>query len=117
MQWMRTAFVLVLVAGLVWVGWSFRSGNAGLIDLDLVWVRLHNVALWSVVGSALAAGWLFGLALAGFGWLRQRLLNRRYRKTIERLESEVHQLRSLPLSGSLRAESLEPPARAWLGRR
>lgn len=117
MQWMRSAFWLVLVSGLVWVGWSFRSGNAGLIDLDLIWLRLHNVALWSVVGSAAALGGLFGLAIAGFGWLRQRLLNRRYRKTIERLESEVHQLRSLPLAGSLRAEPVEPTGRAWLGRR
>ena len=36
--------------------------------------------------------------MAGFLGLRGLELRRRYRKTIRRLEAELHQLRSLPLS-------------------
>ena len=36
--------------------------------------------------------------LAGFTWLRLRLENRRYRRAIRRLEAELHEMRSLPLT-------------------
>jgi len=108
MQWLRTILVLALVLTLLWAGWSFRTGNAGEIDLDLVWLRVPNVAVWWALVGAAAVGASLGAFTVGFAWLRQRILNRRYRRAIERLESEVHQLRSLPLSGSLRAEPSEP---------
>lgn len=116
MQWFRTAFVLSLAAGLLWAGWSFRSGNAGVIDLELLWLHLPAVEVWwaLLVAASLGAGFAaFGV---GFAWLRQRLLNRRYRATIARLESEVHQLRSLPLAGSVRAEPRPSVVRSLFGK-
>ncbi|MEZ4330620.1 MAG: LapA family protein [Myxococcota bacterium] len=97
MQWLRTALVLAIALGLIWMGWSFRSGNAEPVDLDLVWFRMQNVPVWWALSLAVLAGTFAGGIVGGLAWLRQRLVNRRYRKTIERLESEVHQLRSLPL--------------------
>jgi uncharacterized membrane protein YciS (DUF1049 family) len=52
-----------------------------------------------VMGASLAT------AVIGFAWLRQRLLNRRYRRVIKKLETELHEMRSLPLAGSRSATS------------
>ncbi len=107
MKWVRVGIVSAMALGLLWVGWSFRSGNAGPVDVDLVWARLPGVALWWALSAAAGLGVLSGTLVVGFAWLRQRILNRRHRATIARLESELHQLRSLPLSGSVRAETDE----------
>ena len=116
MRWLRRFVFGALVLGLAWSAWSFRSGNDGVVDLDLVWIRLHNVEVWWALLMAVAAGASLGALTVGFAWLRQRILNRRHRKTIERLESEVHRLRSLPL-GANRGDAFdEPAAGASLGR-
>ena len=120
MGWI-TMLVLLSMSGLFWLAWAFRSGNAGLIDVDLLWLRVANVEVWSALAAALAAGLGIGATLVGFAWLRQRILNRRHRKTIERLENEVHRLRSLPaptdLQGTDPAAGKRPASMAgWLGR-
>jgi uncharacterized membrane protein YciS (DUF1049 family) len=92
--WM--AGLLAFVAAL-WAGWTFRSGNAGQIDLDLIWIRLPGLEIWWVVLVTLAMGVLVASLPMSFVWLRMRLLVHRYRRTIRRLEKEVHELRSLPL--------------------
>lgn len=107
MRWLRRFVFGALVLGLGWMGWSFRSGNDGVIDLDLVWVRLHNVEVWWALVMAVAVGASLGALTVGPAWLRQRILNRRHRKAIERLESEVHRLRTSMVPGSGPA-SLEP---------
>jgi uncharacterized membrane protein YciS (DUF1049 family) len=115
MKAFQTILVVAVTLGLLWIGWSFRSGNAGAIDLDLVWVRLPSVEVWWALSVATGVGMGLGAFVVGFAWLRQRILNRRYRSTIARLESELHQLRSLPLSGSVRAEVDESVGRASFG--
>jgi hypothetical protein len=107
MKWVRAGIVSTIMLGLLWVGWSFRSGNAGTVDVDLVWARLPGVELWWALCVAALLGASGGALFMGFAWMRQRILNRRHRATIARLESELHQLRSLPLSGSVRAETDE----------
>ncbi|MBK7947661.1 MAG: LapA family protein [Deltaproteobacteria bacterium] len=109
MRWLRRFVFGALVLVLGWSAWSFRSGNDGVIDLDLVWVRVHGVPVWSALGMALVVGASLGGLVVGFAWLRQRILNRRHRKAIERLESEVERLRSIPLAGG-GSPSLEPTA-------
>jgi uncharacterized membrane protein YciS (DUF1049 family) len=118
MKGIRTVLVVAATLGLLWIGWSFRSRNAGAIDLDLVGIRLPNVEVWWALSVATGIGLSLGAFVVGFAWLRQRILNRRYRSTIARLESEIHQLRSLPLSGSVRAEVDESVRRLsfWQGR-
>jgi len=89
--------LLVAFAGALWGGWAFRAGNSATIDLDLIWIRVPGLELWWVLMTAIGTGLLFGALLVGFAWLRLRLLVRRYRSAIRRLEKEVHELRSLPL--------------------
>lgn len=115
MKWVRTAIVSAITLGLLWVGWSFRSGNAGTVDVDLVWARLPGVELWWALSAAVVLGAAGSGLFFGFAWLRQRVINRRHRSTIARLESELHELRSLPLSGSVRAETDESLRRVRFG--
>ncbi len=105
MKAFRTALVVTVVLALLWVGWSFRSGNAEAIDVDLVWVRLPNVAVWWALSVAIGAGFAIGAAFVGFAWLRQRILNRRYRKAIQKLEGELEALRSVSIPGGGEAAS------------
>lgn len=117
MQWLRRLAWLALLLALLWHGVSFRSGNARPIDLDLVWLRVQNIEVWWALLLSAGVGALFAGAGLGFAWMRLRIVNRRYRKLIERLESEVHQLRSLPLVGSVRAETESVRPRASSGGR
>ncbi len=116
MKGLRAGIVAAITLGVLWVGWSFRSGNAGTVDVDLVWARLPGIELWWALSAAAVLGATGSALVFGFAWLRQRIVNRRHRTTIARLESELHQLRSLPLSGSVRAETEEPVRKFRFGR-
>ena len=85
---------------ILWLGWSFRAENATPIDLDLIWIRFPNVELWRVILVSTGIGAIVSTFFVGFAWMRSRLLNRRYRRAIRRLETELHEMRSLPLRGS-----------------
>lgn len=87
-----------LFVGLLVMGWSFRANNATPVELDLIWIRVPGVELWRIILASVAIGGVFAGTFVGFGWLRVRLENRRYRKAIRRLEAELHEMRSLPLS-------------------
>jgi uncharacterized membrane protein YciS (DUF1049 family) len=87
-----------LFIGLLWTGWSFRAGNAAPITLDLIWIRVPDVELWRVILVSIAMGAILAGTILGLAWMRVRLLNHRYRRAIGRLESELHEMRSLPLS-------------------
>jgi hypothetical protein len=91
---------LAAFIGALWIGWTFRARNSLEFDLDLIWLHLPKVEIWWVLVLAIGAGALGAALIVGFAWLRARLMIRRYRSMIRRLEKEVHQLRSLPLIGS-----------------
>lgn len=100
--WVALA-VLVLVAG-----WRFASQNASPVRIDLMVVRIGETPLWVGLLCAFAAGAVCAGLAALYEVTRLALLARRYRKAMLRLESEIHQLRNLPLS----ADEGEPPAPA-----
>ncbi len=92
--------IVGLLVGALVLGWSFPTGNSSPVDVDLIWIRVSDVALWWVILVSAGVGAFASLLVVGFAWIRGRLLNFRYRREIRRLEAELHEMRSLPLSGS-----------------
>jgi uncharacterized membrane protein YciS (DUF1049 family) len=88
----------IFVAALI-LGWRFGAANTALVEVDLLAVRLSDVTVWKLVVTSFALGAVVVALGSGFFGLRGWVLKRRYRKVIRRLESEIHQLRSLPLAG------------------
>ena len=88
----------VLFVGALIVGWSLGGANETTIDIDRLWVRIAEVKVWELTLAAFSSGAGLVLLVAGFLGTRGWLLRRRYRATIRRLESELHQMRSLPLA-------------------
>ena len=109
-----TLFVIVagLFAGALWLGGAFRVANAVPIDLDLIWVQFSNIELWLLLVAAFAAGAVLAATIVGFAWLRGWVVIRRFKKATMKLEKELHELRSLPLSGSAGAALDADPATA-----
>jgi hypothetical protein len=98
MRVVRRLLWVALAALVLVVGWRFASQNGAPVTIDLIVMRVAEASLW--VGLVSAFG--LGAICAGLGALyeitRLGLLARRYRKAVVRLESEIHQLRNLPLS-------------------
>ena len=98
MRTLRRAVVGLLFVGLFWAAWQFTHRNDAPIAVDLLVLRLAALPTWAALLGAFAAGaGLAGVALA-YELARQRLMTRRYRKAVTGLESEIHQLRNLPLA-------------------
>ncbi|MCR9097944.1 MAG: LapA family protein [bacterium] len=87
--------------------WMFYAANTAVVTVDLLGLGVIEVTVWKLTLSCFALGAVVVLLMAGFFGLRGGELRRRYRKTIRRLEGELHQLRSLPLS-----TDREPPVAA-----
>ena len=64
------------------------------------WALRRNLELWVLVVAAFTAGAAAATIVVGFAWLRGWVLVRRFKKATKKLEKELHELRSLPLSGS-----------------
>ena len=98
MRWLPRLLALALFLGALLVGWRFASENVGSVRVHFVIGEVAEIALWKALLVAFAAG----AACAGLGWLRlavkSGLMNRRYRRMLGDLESEIHQLRNLPLA-------------------
>lgn len=116
----RIAFVCLL-AGLLWAGWGFAHGNQDPVRIDLLFARTGSFALWQALAAAAFLGVLVTTLVLGFSLLRARLEARRFRKAMLGLETEVHQLRNLPLSSETKrptpaGQQGVPPATVVAGR-
>jgi hypothetical protein len=98
MRWIRRLLGLSLLLGTWWVGWQFVTGNQQPVSVDYVVGHAPEVALWKVVLASFGCG--AGLVALYTLWTSARsgLAARRYRKALGGLESEIHQLRNLPLA-------------------
>jgi len=91
----------VLVFAALFVGaWSFTHRNEALISVDLFFWATPPLALWAVLLASAGFGAVCTLSLLLLPLARGSLAARRYRKAIAGLESEIHQLRNLPLTDS-----------------
>ena len=98
---MRLASKLIWVAvfvGLLVFGWRFAANHAAQVSVHLPAVEEIQLTLWLALLLATAFGAVFTALVMFFQVARLQLLARRYRKIIKDLESEVHELRNLPLA-------------------
>ena len=98
---MRSVLRLLWVAafvGVLVIGWRFASANGAPVPVSYVFGELTDVPLWLALLAAFALGVASTALVAIYQALRRGLVMRRYRKTVRGLESELHQLRNLPLA-------------------
>jgi len=110
MQTVRRLLVIALFAGLFVVAWRFASANATEIQIDLLLLQLPAVPIWVALLTAVGLGALSAVVSLGYQVIKKNLLARRYRKKVRSLESEIHQLRNLPLAGTDSALALSADA-------
>jgi len=100
---LAAAILVAAVLGIV----KLASVNDAIVSIRYFW-GVADVPLW----QGLLAAFVSGFALASLGWLvsglRSTLVQRRYRKAVGKLESQVHELRNLPLAPGAEAD---PPGR------
>jgi uncharacterized integral membrane protein len=114
MKTVRRLLTLALFAGAFAVAYQFGK-NAEPLSVSLFRWTTPEAPVWLVLALAFGLGALVASGLWLFQVVRLSLLARRYRKATQTLESEVHQLRNLPLAdaeGAARAVDGVPAARA-----
>jgi len=102
-------WVAIFVA-LLFSGWRFAHQNDATVSIDFVVGQTGELALWEALLLAVAVGVLATGVVLGWALLRARLESRRYRKAVANLESEVHQLRNLPVLASGASSPVESEA-------
>jgi hypothetical protein len=109
MRFLRRLLLLAIFVGLFWVAWDFTHGNDQLVEVQLFEWTSPPLAIWIALLTAFGLG--FASASAGllFQLGKKSLTARHYRKAVTGLESEVHQLRNLPLAGADAPAEVAPP--------
>ena len=90
---------MALFVGVLVLGWRFAGANGETVRITLPIGELAPVPLWQALLAAFGAGAGAATLVGLYQVAKLRLVSRRYRKTVRGLEAEVHQLRTLPLSG------------------
>ena len=108
MRTLRRLLVVGVFAALFYATWQFVRGNAQEVSLELVLLRL-SLPLWAALLAAFALGALSAGASLAYELAKKSFAARRYRKEMAGLESEIHQLRNLPLAAPESREGPSPP--------
>jgi uncharacterized integral membrane protein len=98
MRWVRRLLWIGVLAATLVAGWLFAASNDVPVRVHYLVGETLDLALWKALVGAFAAGALVVGVFALLSALRHGLMQHRYRKLISGLESEVHQLRNLPLA-------------------
>lgn len=116
MRIVRRLLALALFAAFFWVAWQFTHRNPTPVSVDLLVWQTPPVRLWAALGLAFAAGGVAAAAVLATELTRKGLVARRYRRAVRDLESEIHQLRNLPLAAEEGAAARpEEAGAAWSG--
>lgn len=108
MRTVRRLLALALFVGVLVLGWNFAGQNPEPVQVALPLLEpLPPKPLWLVLVVSFGAGALLVGLVALYDRARLSLTARRWRKTADRLEAEVHQLRNLPLAAS--RDGVAPP--------
>jgi uncharacterized integral membrane protein len=117
MRMLRRLLLGVVFVALFYGAWRFVAGNEAPIHVDLVLLQLPEVPLWSALLGAFALGALCAGASLVYSLLEKSFTARRYRRALAGLESEIHQLRNLPLAAPETRGGPAPPGREAAGPR
>jgi len=119
MRLARRLLVVAVFGAVFFLAWRFATDNSGVVIIKTPVSGAAEVSLWIGLLAAFALGATLAGLVAAFQVVRLGLLGRHYRKIIRRLESEVHQLRNLPLIDDEPAlgESVSEPEEAPVPRR
>jgi len=97
MRTLRRLLVVGVFAALFYAAWVFVGGNAQDVSIELVFLRV-SLPLWVALLGAFLLGALSAGASLVYELMKKSYAARRYRKEMAGLESEIHQLRNLPLA-------------------
>ena len=93
---LRRLLVVAVFVALFAVVWRFVGGNQAQVTIDLVFGEL-SLPVWGALLGAFGLGALCAGASLVYELAKKSFTARRYRKQMAGLESEIHQLRNLPL--------------------
>jgi uncharacterized integral membrane protein len=108
MRMLRRGLGAALFVGLFVALWRFVGGNADPVDIDLLVLRVP-LPLWLALLGAFGLGALCAGASLVYSLAKRSFVTRRYRKQLAGLESEIHQLRNLPLAAPEVRQGPGPP--------
>ena len=95
---LRRLLLVALLGAVIWAGVQFVRGNEATVVVELLVTEPVSLATWKALLIAFTGGAALAAAVSLFEVARYALVARRYRKTVARLEGEIHQLRNLPLA-------------------
>ena len=95
--WIRRLVPTVVGAGLLYLAWRLINANAEGVKVDFLLGRV-DLVLWQALGTSFLLGATMVGLYAIYQMARGGLVSRHYRKQLSNLETEVHQLRNLPLA-------------------
>lgn len=116
MRMLRRVLGVAVFVGLFVAVWRFVGGNADPVDIDLLVFRVP-LPLWLALLGAFGLGALCAGASLVYELAKRSFATRRYRKQLAGLESEIHQLRNLPLAAPEAGEGEGPPGASVPGGR
>jgi len=116
MRLARRLLVLAVFVAAFYLAWRFAMDNSRAVTIEVPLLEDVEVLLWVALLAAFALGAILAGLAAAYQVARLGLLARRYRKIIRGLESEVHQLRNLPLADAQEEPTTEPDSAPAPGR-
>ena len=93
----RRVLVLAAFVGLWIGGWLFAARHQEPVAIRYFVGETGEIPLWLALLVAFALGGAVTAGALGYQMLRLLMLASRYRRTLEKLEIEIHELRNLPL--------------------
>jgi hypothetical protein len=108
MRMLRRLLLLAVFAGLFAAAWRFVNGNDVEVQVDLLFAQ-PTLKLYAALLGAFGLGALSASAGLVYELAKRSFAARRYRKELAGLESEIHQLRNLPLAAPEAQPGPAPP--------
>ena len=91
----RRLISLAAFVGLLVGGWYFAANNSGSVVVHHPGGELGEFKIWAALAGTFGVGVALTALIAIYRGARMRLVLRRYRKMLDGLQAEIHQLRNL----------------------